>query len=451
MINLIVGRIRANKSDSLGTIVRKNAIASLLLKVLSVLLSFWSVRVAFDFTGSQQIYGLWLTILSVLSWLALLNGGLGNGLRNKLAYALSVNDYESGKAYVSTAYVFIIIIAFVASIIYLVLNSFVDWRVLFNSSYISSSEFNVLFSFLVLSYFIQLILSTVNAICFAFNKATLPSVFTFVSNFIYVISLYILKYFGFQGIFVLGLVYSASIIIILIIANVYFFSREYAAIKPNLNYFNVKYIKELAGNGIKFFLLEISAVIIFATDSIIITHVTGSNDVTIYQLVMKLFSIFTIVSGAIITPLWSAFTHAYGKKDIYFIKSVVKKIILMFIPLVLGVFLYGAFINPVLKIWINENIEASISLIVIVGIYIIINIWSNFFAYFLNGINRINEQLIIVGIGAILNIPLSFWLSDLFGASGVVLSTVICLLPFSIIGPILTYRSIKQLDNKRGE
>ncbi|MCG3055837.1 hypothetical protein KZ287_27075, partial [Escherichia coli] len=142
-----------------------------------------------------------------------------------------------------------------------------------------------------------LILSTVNAICFAFNKATLPSVFTFVSNFIYVISLYILKYFGFQGIFVLGLVYSASIIIILIIANVYFFSREYAAIKPNLNYFNVKYIKELAGNGIKFFLLEISAVIIFATDSIIITHVTGSNDVTIYQLVMKLFSIFTIVSG----------------------------------------------------------------------------------------------------------------------------------------------------------
>ena len=89
----------------------KNAVYSLVLKVLSVCLSFWSVRVAFDFTGSQQIYGLWLTILSVISWLGLLNGGMGNGLRNKLSHSLATNNYKNARAYISTSYVFIAMIS----------------------------------------------------------------------------------------------------------------------------------------------------------------------------------------------------------------------------------------------------------------------------------------------------------------------------------------------------
>ncbi|WP_026692801.1 MATE family efflux transporter [Peribacillus kribbensis] len=442
MINLISSKIKINKNDSLTTLVKKNAIFSLVLKVLSVFLSFWSVKVAFDFTGSQKIYGLWLTILSVISWLGLLNAGMGNGLRNKLSQALATGNNKDAKVYVSTSYVFISFITVGCIIIYFIINFLVDWRRLFGADYISKIQFTTLFSVVVISYFVQLTLSTINAICFAFNRSTLPSLFTFISNASYVISLYILSFFGNGGLVILGITYSSSIIIVLLLANIYLFSAKYSDIKPNIKYFNRKYVQELMGNGVKFFFLEIAAVIIFATDSIIITHLVGTAEVAIYQLVMKLFSVFMIASSTIMVPLWSAFTHAYSKGDIQWIRKIINKILLLVIPLVIGVTLFSFLVNPVLKIWVGNSISASKTLIFIVALYVVINIWSNIFAYFLNGVNKINGQLLTVGIGAIANIPMSILLGQHLGSVGVVLATVICLIPFSVLGPISTYKVI---------
>ena len=114
----------------------------------------------------------------------------------------------------------------------------------------------------------------------------------------------------------------------------------------------------------------------------IITHVVGSEEVAIYQLVMKLFSIFTIISGTIMVPLWSAFTHAYSKGEIEWIRKIMRKILLMIIPLVVGVFIFIFMVNPILKIWIGNGVSASQTLIITIACYVVINIWSNIFAYF---------------------------------------------------------------------
>ncbi|MFD4705095.1 oligosaccharide flippase family protein [Gottfriedia sp. NPDC058432] len=449
MLNSVIAKVKKTNKESLSTVVKKNAFYSLLLKVLSVLLSFWSIRVAFEFTGSQQIYGLWLTILSVISWLGLLNGGLGNGLRNKLSRAIATNNIENAKIYVSTSYVIISVIATTCCLIFTIATLFIDWRHIFNANYVSKEEFLLLFLIVVVSYLLQLILMTLNAICFAYNQSSLPSLFTLVSNFLYVICLYVLKLFNFKGILILGFVYSVTILVVLILANLYLFSSKYQQIKPEFKYFNKLYINELMGNGIKFFLLEISAVIIFTTDTMVITNVVGSKEVAVYQLVMKLFSVFTIIASTVMVPLWSAYTHAYSKGDVIWIRKTMNKILLMLIPFVIGVIIFSFFVNPILRIWIGNGIIASNLLIFVIAIYIIINVWSNIFAYLLNGINKVNGQLIAVGIGAILNIPFSIYFAkDLgFGTVGVVLGTILCLAPFALVGPIISFKKMKELES----
>ncbi|MBE2943852.1 hypothetical protein HPK10_11505 [Anoxybacillus flavithermus] len=450
MRSSIISKIKLDKEDSLTLVVRKNSLYSLVLRVLSIFLSFWSVRVAYDFTGSQQIYGLWLTILSVISWLGLLNGGMGNGLRNKLSQAIATNNIQNAKAYVSTGYVFISAIAVACCILFVIMTCFVDWRTAFNASYIPKDEFVLLFSTVVISYFFQLILSTLNAVCFAYNQSTLPSLFTFLSNLLYMVCLYILKIFNINGLFILGFVYCITILVVLLLSNIFLFSSKYSDIKPSLSYFNKRYIKELMGNGIKFFLLEISAVIIFATDSMVITHVVNSKEVAIYQLVMKLFSVFTIFSSIIMVPLWSAYTHAFSKGDIGWIKKTMKKNLFLMIPLIIGVITFTFLVNPLLRIWIGEEIIASKALIWVVAVYTIITVWSNIFAYLLNGINEINGQLLTVGLGAIVNIPLSIYISKNlgYGTVGVVIGTILCLVPFAIFGPIKSYLVIKNVNSK---
>ncbi|WP_162927832.1 lipopolysaccharide biosynthesis protein [Bacillus sp. Y1] len=449
MKDLIISKISSKKLNPLSLIVIKNSFFSLGLRIMSVFLSFWSIRVAYDFTGSQQIYGLWLTILSITSWLSLLNGGLGNGLRNKLSNAIATNNIKNGRILVSTSYVFIAVIAIVSCIIYIIVTFLIDWRIAFSASYLPKYEFTIFFSIIVFSFLFQLVLSTINALCFAHNHSTLPSLFTFLSSLLYVICLYILKIYDITGLFILGFVYCISTLVVLFVASIILFSGKYRLVRPSIKYFDKTYLNELMGNGIKFFFLEISAVIIFTTDSIIITHLEGSEEVAIYQLVMKLFNIFLIVSGSIMVPLWSAYTHAYSKGDIEWIIRTIKKLIVMMLLLVFGVLIFSLCVNPIIKIWIGKELSAPSILIFVIACYTIINIWSNVFASFLNGTNNITGQLITVGGGALINIPLSIILAKNFelGTVGVVLATILCLVPFSVLGPINSYIIIKRSKN----
>ncbi|NCT37347.1 hypothetical protein GTW56_13950 [Bacillus sp. EB93] len=127
-------------------------------------------------------------------------------------------------------------------------------------------------------------------------------------------------------------------------------------------------------------------------------------------------------------------------------KKYYEKMLLIMVPLSIVILLFCLLVNPIIRVWIGEGIVASKMLIFLLALYTIVNIWSNIFAYLLNGINKVNGQLITVGLGALLNIPLSiFFARDLgLGSIGIVLGTIVCLIPFAIIGPILSYSELKK-------
>lgn len=60
---------------------------------------------------SSPIYGIWMTLYSIISWLSIFDIGLGNGLRNNLTKCLVEGNYKDAKEYVSTAYVSLIFIS----------------------------------------------------------------------------------------------------------------------------------------------------------------------------------------------------------------------------------------------------------------------------------------------------------------------------------------------------
>ena len=81
--------------------LKKNAIASLLIKGGSVLVGFMLVPITLNYLD-QTRYGLWVTITSFLTWFTFFEIGLGSGLKNKLAEAVAKENYELGRTFVST-------------------------------------------------------------------------------------------------------------------------------------------------------------------------------------------------------------------------------------------------------------------------------------------------------------------------------------------------------------
>jgi O-antigen/teichoic acid export membrane protein len=215
-----------------------------------------------------------------------------------------------------------------------------------------------------------------------------------------------------------------------------------------LKYFSKDKIKSILSLGGSFFVIQIAVLLIFTVDNYIILQTLGTKQVSIYNIVFKLFSIFTIGFGIIISPMWSAFTEANEKNDLVWMKAAIKKLNLIFLAIILGLSIMLFIYQDILDLWlpVNNRIVPPFNLIFAFFLFISISIWNNIYAFFLNGLGIVKLQMVTAIIGAFLNIPLAlYFIKGLnLGLSGVVYSMCISLVLFSILGPIITYNYLKK-------
>lgn len=77
------------KSNESNKTILYNTIGALLVKGGAIIISLYTIPAYLNYFNSQQILGLWFTILSVLSWILTFDLGIGNGLRNHLVPVLA--------------------------------------------------------------------------------------------------------------------------------------------------------------------------------------------------------------------------------------------------------------------------------------------------------------------------------------------------------------------------
>ena len=111
----------------------KNIVFGIAFKGISIFLNFLIVPILILFLGKVE-YGVWITIFSIVNWIFTFDLGIGQGLRNKLTEALSVNDLEKASQIISTSYVFITLFSlliFILGIIFIYFSNFQDSDFLF--------------------------------------------------------------------------------------------------------------------------------------------------------------------------------------------------------------------------------------------------------------------------------------------------------------------------------
>ncbi len=418
-------------------------------KALAIGLSYLLVPLTINYLNIEQ-YGIWMTLLSIMSWVAFFDIGLGHGLRNKLTESLALNNTKLARVYVSTAYFAISAIALLLFLILISILPFIPWNKVFNSTTLNNADLLKVVGVVGLFFLLNFILSLCNSIFYAYQQASLGTLRAVLLNLFAVIGIYILIHHTSGSLFYLGLCYGLSMVFSNLVLIFYFFKKHKQLI-PSKTYIDLSKIREIASLGIKFFIIQMAVLIIFATDNMIITQVLGPEQVTPYNVVFKLFSIITIVHGIIVAPLWSAYTDAYAKGDIKWIRNTLKQLNLLMIPVIICVLILIIFARKIINIWVGPQIKFPFLLVVFMGIYTVISVWNNIYAYFVNGIGKIEPQLYSAIIAGLINIPLSVYFAKslALGISGVILGTIVSLSLFAVIGPIQTYFILEITDKGR--
>jgi O-antigen/teichoic acid export membrane protein len=422
--------------------VKKNILASFLIKGLSIIISLTLVPMTIHYVNPAR-YGIWLTMSSVISWFAFFDIGFGNGLRNKFAEAQAINDNALAKIYVSTTYAILSIIIGILLIVFFCINPILNWARILNAPNEIYKELSTLALVVFVFFCLQFILQLITTILIADQKPAKASFINILGSFLSLILVYILTKTTDGSLLYLGLVLGFSPVLILTITSFILYKGNYKIYSPSFKLIKFKYAKNLASLGLKFFVIQIAALVLFQTNSLIIAQILGPLEVTKYNIAFKYFGINTMITGIILTPFWSAFTEAWAKKDIPWIKDCIKKMQFVWVLLTVITIIMLLFSNLFYKLWIGNSVNISFMLSLSMALYVIITGWNYIFVQFLNGIGRIKLQLYSGIFGGIVNIPLSIYFGRMFGIPGVVLAS--CIL--GLINTSWTFVQYKKLIN----
>lgn len=415
---------------------------SFLFKILGIGCSFLLIPLTLHYLGEEQ-YGVWMTILTVLSWLSFCDLGIGNGMRNEIIIALAKKQEKTVQEYISSSYICFFGIIIFLCIIVILFFSYIPWIKVFNTSVISNDELYAIMLYVVIAILINLELSLINQILNAYQKSSLTVLNQFLSNFISLILTLLVVRITSNNLLLIAIIYSFSMILSNLIFNMYFFSRHKSFI-PNIKFLKIDKIKNVTNLGIKFFIIQIAAMIFFAKDNIIITQVLGPTYVTQYNLVFKIFSVFTLAMSLLTNPLWGGFGEAYVKRDFNWIRYTIKKIQKIIVLLAISIFIIAFFTPKILFIWVGD-INCDYSFIFLMAIYTILSLWNNMYAAFINATGCLRFSLYGVYILILINIPLSILLTYIYGLNGTVLATILTMISSAILSPI-QYNLIMKKD-----
>ena len=430
------------KSDRTKNI-SKHVLLSFVFKGGSILSSLLLVPLTINFLDTEN-YGIWLTLSSFIAWFSFFDIGLGHGLRNKFAESRANNDLQLAKGYVSTAYFTIAIIAFVAFLIFLTINYFVDWTIVFNTSNNLYDDLKILMPTIFGFFCLQLVVKLITTIYLADQKHSIQGVIGFVSSFCSLLIVWLLTQTTKSSLLLFGTIFSALPVLILLLLNVFSFSKTYSMIRPSISFFKKNYLKDIFGLGLTFFIIQISGIILFSTDNIIISKLFTPAEVVPYNIAYKYMSISQMLFTIVLTPYWSSITEAYVKKDFNWVKNSVKnlsKISLAFIFLIITMLVISPFSY---KLWIGNSVYVPYLLTFSMAVYFALTMIYSPFTYFINGTGKIRLQMYSILFTAIFNIPLSILIVNKtsLGVSSVIIATIICIIPHTVLCPIQYFKII---------
>lgn len=426
---------RLNAGDERSVMAKRNITGSFANKGLSILVNLAIVPITIGYLDSFM-YGIWLTLSSIVAWVSYFDMGLGHGFKNKMAEAIARNDNKLIKEYISTTYAILAIIFAVVIAGASIVNQTVDWAVLLNIPHEYGALVRQTVSIIVITVGISQVLNVIGNILTAYQQSALSAFIATLGQCVALISIFVLTLLPIKSIIYISWAFTGAPIFVSIIATLYLFMGRFKAVRPALGSVKFSLIGDILGLGGKFFVIQLSMLVIFQMVNFIVTRVLGAEAVTQYNVAYKYFSILQMIFMIILSPYWVAVTDAYAKRDYAWLNKTTRQINKVFSGVV-GIELILLLISPIaFKLWIGDSVQISWQLSIAMAAYIVALSYSNMYMIFINGIGKIFLQSVIYLLFACISIPMSFYLCNHFGLIGILILLTTVYLAQAIVARI---------------
>lgn len=389
----------------------------------------------------EYMAGVWLTISSMLLWMDSFDFGLGNGLRNKLAESVALDNWNEARRAVSTTFIIMLILIVPLTIIILTVLFNVDAYKILNIDVSRLSDLYTTLTTTIIIVAVTFVFKIIGNIYLGLQLPAVNNLLVVAGQSLGALAIFILhQCYGKLSLLQVAVASTGATVLIYMIAYPVTF-HYYPELKPSWKLFDKKMLNILLSKGLMFFILQISGIVLFMSSNILISNLLSPAEVTPYQVVYRYFSFVTMLFSIFVTPLWAATTDAYTKRDFDWIRGVTRRMyvllalfaVLISVMLVLAPYVY--------EIWVGKDLYINPLLSCMMAVYIMIIIYSLYFAHILFGIGHIRVQTYTTLIEAICFFPLAYVGAKLWGTPGI-LAALLFVNLFCAVTNTIQYKKI---------
>lgn len=452
MLSRLVRKFKGTSENNRIVIV--NVIGAFGVKGLAMIVSLFTMPAYIRFFGDEKALGLWFTMVSVLNWILNFDLGIGNGLRNHLASAVATNDKENAKKYLSSAYIAVGAICLILSAVLFVVFGFVNWNFVFNikEDIVSAEALLLSVRIVFIGIILQMFVRLISSVLYAIQKSSATNLLQLCVTVLTLLCVLLIPgKSNDENMVTMAFVHCVACITPSLVATIIVFSgKKMRGMIPAFSAFSMSHAKAVLSLGGVFLIVQIAYMVIMNTNEYLITFLSGNENVVDYQVYNRLFALGSTVFSLALTPIWSAVTKATAEKNMAWVKSLYKKLVLLGLVFCVLEFLLVTVLQFVVNIWLGENaITVDVMYALVFAMMGSTMIMSSVLASIANGLGLLKPQLICYTIGAVAKPFVAWGLVSLTGSwIGVIIANVISVSLYCVVQPILFHKYFRKEENK---
>ena len=420
----------------------KSSVINVVLKMFGMVLNLIYVPLLLSYLGNER-YGVWITILSVISWINYCDIGIGNGLRNILAKKLTNEQIKDAKKAVSTSYVCITLIVGIILLSLVLVTFCIDWKTVFNIKIAVEAPLLISFIFICINF----ILAICNIILYTLQKSEIVSLQSVIIQIINIVGILIISKISDGSLLYISILFGISTFIVRVFTSIRLY-KIYPELSPSIKYYDRTYKKEISDLGMKFFVAQIAALVVYTTDNLLVSNMFGAGEVTSFSLVDKVFNTGYMLFSSITVPFWSKTTEEIEKKKYDVVKSYFHILNYLAIVFGTGCIIVAYFFKHIIRIWLQQDMSFSSVLIAVMCVYYVIYAFCGVSSPLINGMGGVNGIMMLGIIQGVSNIPLSIFFAKnmKMGVIGIRLGTLVVVAVGAIFQYIYFYYLIHKFE-----
>lgn len=394
---------------------------SLIAKASAAANLFLTIPFVLQALGASQ-FGVWATLVSLVTFAGFLDFGLGNGTMNMVATAHGQGNEQHLGTIVREARRALLLIAILLAVISAAAIAWVPWHRLVGVPDTMSDSARTSVAIVLFTIALAVPLNLANRVQLGMGQGERAFRWQAIGQAITAFLVILLARHGASMEMLVAaavatpLLASAANNLQLWRAPV--FANEGCARNPAV-------ATEIRNEGALFFVLQLAALLAFSIDLPLISALLGSEEAGNYAIVQRLFSVIPMGLGLLWTPLWPIYRQALAAGDHAWVRRTLKRSIIGAVSLAIaGALFIGFGFDVIIGFWIKKPLPVSGWLVAGFAIWCVVDAAGTAIATFFNAASIVRYQVVVAIIFAMACLATKVTAVGYVGIAGVPWATI---------------------------